>query len=271
MPDENLDQEQKPAGSEVRDPDKLLQHYDRAKDELRAAKDQLKTLQTQLGDLKPEDITALKEFKTKKQQEETQAEEDRLKKEQQYEILLTQKVDAAKTEANLELDRLRKQVGILETERDQWKGKYEGFSTETNTKTLRSAAYDAFIKSGGKTGEGDLPADHYFEYFWATTGKRLKLDDKGNPQVLSPDGAAIATDAKGNALSLTDFMSSYKTKDDALFKFEVKGEGSGSLGSGTPGKASTPRTVAEENGIVNLRKAGVSLEDIISGKVKVRS
>jgi hypothetical protein len=263
MPEENQDQK----SPEVRDPDKLLQHYDQAKEEVRSLKGQLKAF----GDLKPEDIKALTEFKTQKEAEAQQAKEEQLKKEQQYEALLAERIGAVEQKSKLELDRLQKQVSILEAERDDWKTKFEGFQTETNTRLLRSSVQDAFLKAGGKVGSGELSADHYFNYLWATSNNRFKLDDSGSVQVLSQDGKAIATDAKGNALSLNDFMESYKAKDDSVFRFEVKGEGSGSLGSGSPGKVAPQRTISEENGILNLRKSGVSLEDIISGKVKVRS
>jgi hypothetical protein len=263
MSEENQDQK----STEVRDPEKLLQHYDQAKDEVRSLKARLNAF----GDLKPEDIKALTDFKTQKEAEAQQAKEEQLKKEQQYDSLLAEKIGAVEKKSSMEIDRLQKQVSLLETERDDWRTKFEGFQTETNTRLLRSSVQDAFLKAGGKVGSGELSADHYFNYLWSTSNNRFKLDDAGAVQILSQDGKAIATDAKGNALTLTDFMESYKAKDDSVFRFEVKGEGSGSLGSGNPGKVTPQKTISEENGILNLRKSGVSLEDIISGKVKVKS
>ena len=212
--------------SSVRNPDKLLELYNQQKEELKS----------------------LKDFKASKEAESSQAEQDRLKKEQQYEALIPVKVKEA-------LDPLQKQVTKLEKERNDWETKYkesntqyEALQTTLKTDKLKDQVYQGFLATGG---DSDTSKDA----FWKLYGSDITVDEEGSAKDLDPLFDSLKKDKFGAKLFVATVP---------------EGSGTPQQSTSTPKATQTskPREVTKAQ-LLNPKKHGITTEDIIAGKVVV--
>jgi len=213
--------------SGVRNPDKLLELYNQQKEELKT----------------------LKDFKAGKEDEARGMEEERLKKEQQYEALIPVKIKEATDPLQKQLDKLTKERGEWETKYKESNTQYEALQTTIKTDKLKDEVYQGFLSQGGdsKTTSKDT--------LWKLYGGDITVDEKGGAKDLEAMFTTMKADSFGQKLFVATVP---------------EGTGTPQQSSNTP-KASTgnkPRSVTKAM-LLNPKKHGITPEDIISGKVLV--
>jgi len=213
--------------SGVRNPDKLLELYNQQKEELKS----------------------LKDFKASKEAESSQAEQDRLKKEQQYEALIPVKIKEA-------IDPLQKQVTKLEKERGDWETKYkesntqyEALQTTIKTDKLKDELYQGFLSQGGDSKSTTK------DTLWKIYGSDVKVDDSGKPNDLEAMFITMKADSFGQKLFVATVP---------------EGTGTPPQSNLSP-KASTgskPISVTKAM-LLNPKRHGITPEKLISGEMVV--
>ena len=213
--------------SGVRNPDKLLELYNQQKEELKS----------------------LKDFKAGKEAESSQAEQDRLKKEQQYEALIPVKVKEATDPLQKQLDKLTKERGDWETKYKESNTQYEALQTTIKTDKLKDQFYQAFTSQNGDAKSTSK------DTLWKLFGSDVKVDDSGSAKDLD----ALFTTMKADSFGQKLFVA-------------VAPEG-----TGTPQQTtSTPKVSTGSKPIVvtkamllNPKRHGITPEKLISGEMIV--
>lgn len=225
----------------VRNPDKLLELFNKQKDELKE----------------------LKAFKAQQEKLKADAEAERLKKEQQYEALIPLKIDEAVNPLKQQLESLNAEKDRLAKELAEAIAAKTTIENEKNTEKLKRSVYKSYIKNGGIESEGE---DSPFDLLWNSYASKFSLN-KDNIDV-------NATDEKGKPLSLDGFITSLKQKPSLapLFKAELT-NGSGTPPQATQGRSTVsdgvkPRVVTKEQ-MANPKRHGFTIQDIKDGKVVI--
>ena len=214
--------------SGVRNPDKLLELYNQQKEELKT----------------------LKDFKASKEAESSQAEQDRLKKEQQYEALIPVKIKEA-------TDPLQKQVTKLEKERGDWEEKfksansqYEALQTTIKTDKLKDEFYQAFTSQNGDAKSTSK------DTLWKLYGSEITVDEEGSAKDLD----ALFTTMKADSFGQKLFVATLP-----------EGTGTPQQSTGTPKaqKGNSPVVVVTKAMLLNPKRHGITPEKLISGEMVV--
>lgn len=215
----------KPVESPVRNPEGLLNAYEAQKKE----------------------IADLKAFKLKRESELSAIEQDRLKKEQQFEALIPLKIEEAlKPYAEkltaYEIDKVSLTAKLSEAET-----KYEDLKNSLKLSSDKEALYAEFLVQKGDNSTSK-------DALWKLYGSEVKQDKDGQPIELTELVKTIALDSFGSKLFSLPALS----------------------GTGTPPQKSTaakeatdkPRSVTQAM-LLNPRKHSIKTEDIMSGKIVV--
>lgn len=193
------------------------------------------------------DLAELKKYKTDREQELATLEQDRLKKEQQYEALIPIKIQEAIKPYVTELENFKSAKVTLENQLLEAQSKYQMLQDSLLDASLKESLYAEFLKSDG--------------------------DPKTSKDALWKLYGDSATVKEGKIEGLTDLIKTIQSDTIGSRLFTVKQPN----GTGTPPQTktgvtqdspNTPRSVTKAM-LLNPRKHGFSTEDIISGKVIV--
>lgn len=195
-----------------------------------------------------DELKGLKEFKQQQEQVASQAEEERLKREQQYEALLPKKVDEATAPLKAQLEKLNTDYLKLQEKLKAEQTKYAELETGIKTEKIRGSALTAYIENGGVK-EG---AKEAFELIWAANKDNFVLD-----------GDAV----KVGDQPLGDFYKTLKTTPGYANLFTIDAP----EGSGTPttqGKTATTNNSGKAFDQAQFLKRGAyDLKDVKAGKI----
>jgi len=214
--------------SGVRNPDKLLELYNQQKEELKS----------------------LKDFKAGKEAESSQAEQERLKKEQQYEALIPVKIKEATDPLSKQLDKLTKERGEWETKYKESNTQYEALQTTLKTDNLKDEVYQGFLSQGGdsKTTSKDT--------LWKLYGGDITVDEKGGAKDLEAMFTTMKADSFGQKLFVA---------------VAPEGTGTPQQSTSTPKtqKGNSPVVVVTKAMLLNPKRHGITPEKLISGEMVV--
>lgn len=212
--------------SEVRNPEKLLELFNAQKEEL----------------------SALKTYKATRDQELSTLEQDRLKKEQQYEALIPLKIEEAlkpylEKVTSYEADKVNLSNKLLEAE-----SKYQELQESLKVASQKDSLYSEFTSASGNPKVTK-------EALWKLYGSDIKTDKEGNtiewPELIK----TIQADTFGASLFVVSSPS---------------GSGTSPQTKANTAKQETnkPRSVTQAM-LLNPRKHGINMSDISSGKIIV--
>lgn len=212
--------------STVRNPDKLLERYEAQKAEL----------------------AELKKYKSTKDAELSASEQERLKKEQQYEALVPLKIEEALKPYLAQVKTFESDKATLTTKLAESEKKYNDLQSLLKTNSLQESLYSEFIAQKGDGTLVDKSA------LWKIYGDGVKLSSEGDP------------------IELDKLMETIKGTTLGAKLFTVVSP----VGSGTTQTKATqmktdsdkPRVVTQEM-LLNPRKHGINTKDITSGKIVV--
>lgn len=212
--------------SEVRNPDKLLELFNSQKEEL----------------------TALKLYKAKRDKELSDLDQERLKKDQQYEALFPIKIEEAvkpyleKVNA-YEADKLALSNKLQESET-----KYQKLQESLKVSSQKELLYSEFTNAQGNPKVTK-------EALWKLYGSDVKTDKDGHTVELPELIKTIQSDSFGSSLFVTPSPS---------------GSGTSPQTKANTAKLETdkPRSVTQAM-LLNPRKHGINMADISSGKIVV--
>ena len=213
--------------SGVRNPDKLLELYNQQKEELKS----------------------LKDFKASKESEARGQEEDRLKRESQYEALIPLKVKAATEPLQKQLDKLTKERGDWEAKFNSTNSQFEALQTTIKTDKLKDEVYQGFLSHGGDAKSTSK------DTLWKIYGSDVKADESGKPTDLDALFTTMKTDSFGQKLFVA-----------------VAPEGTGTppqSNSSPKASASNKPVVVTKAMLLNPKKHGITPEKLISGEMVV--
>lgn len=213
------------SNTSVRNPERLLELFNQQKEEL----------------------ASLKKYKTDRDTELSTIEQDRLKKEQQYEALIPLKIEEALKPYAEKLTAYESEKVTLSNKLLEAESKYQTLQDSLTTASLKDSLYSEFVKS-----EGD-PATSK-ESLWKLYGDQATITE-GKISDLPGLIKTIQSDSFGAKLFITKVPSGSATPPQT--KAGVNKEA-----------ASQPRSVTKAM-LLNPRKHGINTADIISGKIVV--
>lgn len=232
---------------EIRDPKALLNAYNRQKQALKKAK------------LELDKIAKEKSDRLKKE------EEDRLKKEGQYKALFDQRLQEKEQEFQRNLSAKDKRIKALEEKLSQAEKDFNEFKQSIEKQSIQLEFEKYYSKKGG--------SDEHFNYVWRDVESRIRKSENGY-EILDSSGE-ILLDSEGRPYTIENFLDAIANdpKTSIFFQKKPRGNGGvGSLGGDRLQNKNLPGAIRElsAESLLNLRKEGISLEQISEGKVTVR-
>lgn len=238
-------EEEETLTEEVKDPTKLLSAYNKVKSQYKEARSAIKELES---------------LKAEKAQKEKEEEENRLKLEGQYSTLAERKIAEVQATFQQQLAERDKQLKKLTQELDAYRTTKETLEKENQTllETYESEKHqisvkDEFLKAKGKP--------KMFDYFYNQHRNAFQRNE---------DGKLVAK-LGDEELEPTAFFEKLQEDEDIQAFFSIdKPSGNGGTGSSFKDRStgSNVRTINASD-LTNLKKVGVTLDDIKTGKVKV--
>jgi hypothetical protein len=195
----------------------------------------------------------LRSFKTQAEQVKQAEEAKRLEQQGQYEALIPLKVKEALDPVNQSLEAERQAKETVSKKLAKLESEYNNLQAQYKQEKLQRAVNQLFMSP--EIG-GDPAAE---KLFWSAYGSNFDLDNDGKP--VAKDGS-----------ELPKFLEGLKSDPAAQRLFLAKvPEGSGTLPQGTTtgGQTKTPIAISSEAAL-NLKKAGVTLEQIAAGEVLIK-
>lgn len=214
-----------PANTSVRNPERLLELFNQQKEEL----------------------ATLKKYKTDRDTELSVIEQDRLKKEQQYEALIPLKIEEALKPYTEKLTAYESEKVTLSNKLLEAESKYQTLQDSLTSASLKDSLYSEFVKS-----EGD-PATSK-ESLWKLYGDQATITE-GKISDLPGLIKTIQEDSFGAKLFIAKVPNGSATPPQT--KAGV-----------TKTETDKPRSVTKAM-LLNPRKHGINTADIISGKIVV--
>lgn len=213
--------------STVRNPDKLLELFNAQKAEL----------------------AEYKKYKTTRESELGVIEQDRLKKEQQYEALIPLKIEEAlkpylEKVALYETDKVNLSNKLLEAQ-----SKYQMLQDSLNVSSMKDSLYTEFVAAKGDPSTSK-------EALWKLYGADIKVDKDGKPTELPELMKTIQADSFGSRLFIATVPSGTGTTPQTTKAGSAKTE------------SDKPRSVTQAM-LLSPRKHGITMADIGSGKIIV--
>jgi len=176
-------------------------------------------------------------------------EEERLKKDSQYEALIPLKVKEATDPLQKQLDKLTKERGDWETKYKESNTQYEALQTTIKTDKLKDEVYQGFLAKGGdsKTTSKDT--------LWKLYGNDVSLDEKGSAKDLEAMFTTMKADSFGQKLFVA---------------VAPEGTGTPQQSSSTPKaqKGNSPIVVTKAM-LLNPKRHNITPEKLISGEMIV--
>lgn len=209
----------------VRNPEKLLELFNAQKAEM----------------------AALKAYKTEQENKVALSEQDRLKKEQQYEALVPIKIEEALKPYLEQIKEFETTKSTLATKLAEAEKRYTDLQDKLKTQSLQDSLYSEFVNQKGDATLNKLD-------LWKLYGDSVKIDKDGNALELS----ALMETIKASTLGAKLFVT-------------VTPVGSGTSGtkaSATKEATDKPRVVTQAM-LLNPRKHGINTADVKSGKIVV--
>lgn len=157
--------------STVKNPDKLLEHYNAQKEE----------------------IKELKAFKLAEEKKARELEQKRLEEKGEYEALIPKKIEEATTPLQKQIEKLNKEKEELAKDLSKATSQFESLQSEIKTNQIKDATYKEFLAQDGspKTSK---------EVFWKLYGDQVKVDETGLPVKLDKLFETIKADDFGASL-----------------------------------------------------------------------
>ena len=215
--------------STVRNPDKLLEHYNQAKLEL----------------------AELKKYKSESEAQQSVLAQTRLKKEEQYEALMPLKIEEALKPYLEQIKQFESSKLALSSQLTESEKRDSDLQNTLKTSSLQDALYSEFTNLVG-TQKGD-PSLSKVD-IWKLYGSDVKVDNSGKPIELAALIETIKTSPLGSKL----FVS-----------VTPVGSGtSQTKASNTKDATDKPRVVTQAM-LLNPRKHNINTSDIKSGKIVV--
>lgn len=213
------------SSTSVRNPERLLELFNQQKEEL----------------------ANLKKYKSDRDTELGAIEQDRLKKEQQYEALIPLKIEEALKPYTEKLTAYETEKVTLQNQLLESQSKYQTLQDSLTTASLKDSLYAEFVKS-----EGDPSTSK--ESLWKLYGDQATIKE-GKIESLPDLIKTIQSDSFGAKLFIAKVPNGSATPPQT--KAGVTKE-----------ETAMPRSVTKEM-LLNPRKHGIKTEDIVSGKIVV--
>lgn len=241
--------------TEIRNPDAVL----KALEAERTARKELEKKFKAYEGIDPTKYAEYTAAEQKREQEKIDAEKKALEAKGAYEALTAKQRD----EHQREMKALQDRLDALNSEKEAIANQVKDKDTAITRMKLEVKAQKAFLAESGE-------AEDWSEFVWDKVSKHIIQTEDGGIQIVKDNGD-LWTDAKGKALDMRGFFAVFREgRGGKFFKPTNSAEGGGFVQQkGQP--ATTVKTISREDASSPsaLRKAGVSMEDIVSGKVQV--
>lgn len=245
---------QAPAPTEIRNPDAVL----KALESERAARKELEKKVKAFEGIDPAKYQEYTAAEQKRAEEKELQERKRLEEKGAYEALTAKQ----REEHQREIKAIQDQLEALKAEREAIVTQAKEKDTAIARMKLETKAQKAFLAENGEP-------DDWSDFVWDKMSKHIISTEDGGIQIIKDNGN-LWTDAKGNPLDMRGLFANFREGRGAkFFKPSNAGEGGGFVPQ--KGQPAAAKTISRDD-LSNpsaMRKAGVTLADISSGKVKV--
>lgn len=241
--------------TEIRNPDAVL----KALEAERAARKELEKKFKVFEGIDPVKYQEYTAAEQKRAEEKAEAEKRKLEERGNYEALTAKQ----REEHQREMKAIQDQLDALKAEKEAVASQAKEKDTAIARMKLEGKALKAYLAENGDSEED------FSDFIWSKLSKHVVQTEDGGIQIIKENGD-LWLDEKKNPLNLRGLFANFREGRGAkFFKPAVNAEGSGMQPSGKGG--TTARTISREDlsNPAAMRKAGVSLSDISSGKVKV--
>ncbi len=230
MPSENENNQQVTTSNEppasdppvIKDPEKVLKTLEAVRRENDEYKKQLALLKQ--NQIDSEEYERLKALEEEIKQAKKQAEEDKLRQEENWEELTKRKLAEQEAKFLTQIDTLNQNLSTTQKELEEVSAARQNLDNLVNEYTRRQAAFDQYILNGGKR--------EYFENVWkGELRDRTFLDENGKIKIAKEPGSEeIERDEAGEPLSMGGWMVKYRANGGGIFFNPINN----AAGSGIP-------------------------------------
>lgn len=220
---ENLEnQSSNEAPPVIKDPEKVLKALEAVRKENDEYRKQLTLLKQNQVDT--EEYERLKALEEEIKQAKKQAEEEKLRQEENWEELTKRKLADQEAKFLAQIETLNSNLSTTQKELQEVTTARTSLDNLVNEYTRRQAAFDQYILNGGKR--------EYFENVWkGELRDRTSLDENGKIKIAKePNSNEIERDEAGEPLSMKDWMVKYRANGGGIFFNPINN----AAGSGIP-------------------------------------
>lgn len=212
--------------------------------------EQLNTLQGQLNDWKtkaeskpdidPEELKRLRDLEAQVKAKASDAEEEKLKAEQNWEALTAKRVNEVESTYQQKQTLLEEQLASLTSQLEELSNRETTAKSELTEYKMKTAA-QALWSSQKINGLSDA-----FNYAWSDIKPLLTYDDAGQLVLLKEPGSTdLMTDGKGNPIGLDEYLLSLRDQKPFFFNPSNRSQGGGSAPNSAATSTPATRTITK--------------------------